>query len=255
MSLFVSFEGGEGSGKSTQAKLLRDRLSEAGHPVLLVHEPGTTPLGLYLREWLKRQTRQEDTISPSAELFLFAAARAELTAKVIKPFLARRGAVVLSDRYMDSTTVYQGHGRRIDLSKILVVNELATQGTVPDLTFLLDLSPEVGLARIRAKLTLEQGKETAHQRQDREGMRRFEEEALAFHRRVRDGYLKLAQQEPVRWRLLDATRPVDELAAVVWAEVEAHLRREPSGGEDVQPGLMPIGERPPDDAAKKTRKG
>lgn len=254
MSLFVSFEGGEGSGKSTQAKLLRDQLSEAGYLALLVHEPGTTPLGLYLREWLKRQTRQEDTISPPAELFLFASARAELAAKVIKPFLVRRDAVVLSDRYMDSTTAYQGYGRRIDLPKIQVVNELATQGAVPGLTFLLDLSPEDGLARVRAQLTLEPGKETAYQRQDREGMRRFEEEALAFHRRVRDGYLKLAQQEPARWRVLDATKRMDELSKAVWAEVEGRLRREPSGGEDAQPGLMGMGERPMGDASKKVRK-
>jgi dTMP kinase len=253
LSLFVSFEGGEGSGKSTQAKLLRDRLTEAGHPVLLVHEPGTTPLGLYLREWLKRQTRQEETISPAAELFLFAAARAELAAKVIKPFLGRRDAIVLSDRYMDSTTAYQGHGRRMDLARLQVVNELATQGAVPDLTFLLDLSPEDGLARVRAKLTLEQGNEATHQRQDREGMRRFEEEALTFHRRVRDGYLKLARQEPARWRVLDATKPVDELSKAVWAEVEGRIRQL-SGVNEMDPKLMDIEKQQLGDASKKMRK-
>ena len=115
--MFISFEGGEGSGKSTQAELLRERLQGSGISCLLVREPGTTPLGVFLRQRLRMEQRREDAISPIAELFMFGAARAELVAKVLKPALERPDMVVIADRYADSTTAYQGYGRRRDLRR------------------------------------------------------------------------------------------------------------------------------------------
>ena len=128
MSLFISFEGGEGSGKTTQAEILARRLEKAGTSTLLVREPGTTALGVYLRDWLKRERRKGEAISSFAELFLFEAARAELFAKVIRPALARDSSVIIADRFADSTTAYQGYGRRLSLESIDLVNRIATGG-------------------------------------------------------------------------------------------------------------------------------
>ena len=233
MSFFVSFEGGEGSGKTTQAKRLAERLTEAGLSAMLVHEPGTTPLGTYLRRWLKNEYGKEQTVS---ELFLFAAARAELVASVIKPALQRAGAILIADRYADSTKAYQGYGRRLPLDEVEAVNRLATDGVMPDLTFLLDCAPEQGLERLgSAQLGLreEPGDAARPQRIDQTGTLRFEKESPGFHRRVRRGYLELANQEPNRWHVIDATLPVDEISRAVWQKVEKALeRRAPAtGGE------------------------
>jgi dTMP kinase len=169
----------------------------------LSHEPGGTSLGKQARRYLK-QTRKSE-ISPLAELFLFAASRAQLVAEVIRPSLAR-GVMVICDRYTDSTMVYQGYGRGLDLDVIQAINTMVTQGLFPDLVILLDLPVEIGLARKRSA------------RKDR-----FESEELAFHHRVREGYLKMAAADPQRWLVVDATLPKKKVAQVVWERVKGLL--------------------------------
>ncbi|MSQ40085.1 MAG: dTMP kinase [Dehalococcoidia bacterium] len=220
MGLFISFEGGEGSGKSTQAKRLWERLRDAGCPALLVQEPGSTPLGWALRNLLK----SHQGMAPSTELALFAAARAELVEKVIKPELTS-GTVIVADRYLDSTVAYQGYGRRLPVELINTLNAFITQGLKPTRTFLLDLDSAEGLRRLgQAQLSLVQEGETRQSgRADQEGQRRFEEEPLAFHRRVRQGYLALAKAEPQRFVVLDASKPPEVLEEVIWKEVSTLL--------------------------------
>ncbi|MGD9118131.1 MAG: dTMP kinase [Dehalococcoidia bacterium] len=205
MSLFITFEGGEGGGKSVQAKALYRRLSKLNIPVLLTHEPGGTPFGKRIGRWLKWA---EDTdISPLTELMLFNAARAQSVAEVIKPALSS-GKVVISDRYADSTTVYQGYGRSLDLTMVKSVNRSATQGLTPDLTLLLDAPVETCFAR-KGESKLD----------------RFEQEAEAFHNRVRQGYLKLAKEEPGRWLVVDASQSKAKIAEIIWQRVSQLLPR------------------------------
>ena len=223
MTLFVSFEGGEGSGKTTQVGILLRRLEEIGQPAIQLHEPGMTPLGGAAREWIKRSRPKEKELTEGAELFLFAAARAEMVAKVLKPALEKH--VVVCDRYADSTTAYQGYGRNRDLRQVETINEIATDGVMPNLTILLDCPPEYGLRRVRSSqmaLPL-YADESPGGRVDPEGSRRYELEPVAFHKRVREGYLKMAAREPDRWRVIDATRPADEVADAVWQHVSARL--------------------------------
>lgn len=216
MSVLITFEGGDGSGKSTQADLLRQRLAEDGFPVLLVHEPGGTPLGESIRRLVKSQSMsRRESLSPVSELFLFLAARAQLVTSVIKPALSRPGAVVICDRYMDSTVAYQGYGRRLSVGMVRSANETAVDGVIPDLTFFLDLPPTVAERRAGAQARLEGAADTGTPRLEPEGMRRFEEETAAFHRRVYDGYVKMAAGEPDRWRRIDATKPEPEIAGEV----------------------------------------
>ncbi len=199
MSLFITFEGGEGSGKSTQARALYRRLFEMGVPALLTHEPGGTPLGKQLRRWLKG----EREIDPQTELLLFNASRAHLVSQVIRPSL-EKGTVVICDRFADSTTAYQGYGRGLDFSLIEAANNIATQGLRPDLTVLLDIPVERGLARKRLR-------------------DRFEREELAFHQRVRQGYLEMAAKEPERWLVVDGSLPSKEVKRLIWERVEPLL--------------------------------
>jgi dTMP kinase len=205
MSLFITFEGGEGFGKSTQARLLYQRLSKLAIPVVLTYEPGGTPLGKRLGRWLKWVKDKE--ISPLTELLLFNAARAESVAKIIIPSI-KDGKTVISDRYADSTTVYQGYGRGLDLEMVGYVNNVATSSLKPDLTVLLDSPIEAGLARKRVK------------NQDR-----FEREELSFHQRVRDGYLKLAASEPERWLVVDAIQSKEQIAEIIWHKVSRLLSK------------------------------
>lgn len=224
MAFFVSFEGGEGTGKSSQAEVLTTRLKNAGVQVLPVHEPGMTRLGEYLRLWLKRESTE--TISPMAELLMFAAARAELVTKVLKPALHHTKLVIVADRYADSTIAYQSYGRRLPLQKVVAINRLATNGIMPNITFLLDCPPNEGLNRTgaaQAALSLDSGIHTEIGRIDTAGTRRFEEEPLEFHHRVRDGYLKLAKKEPERWQVMDATKPMEETSEIVWRCVQTEL--------------------------------
>lgn len=205
MALFITFEGGEGSGKSYQARVLYRKLVKLALPVLLTHEPGGTPLGKKLRRVLKRDGGPK--ISPLAELLLFNASRAQLVADVLKPALAE-GKIVICDRYTDSTTVYQSYGRGLDLTMVMAVNDAATGGLKPDLVVLLDIAPEAGLTR----------KEVATND-------RFERETLVFHRRVREGYLKLAEEEPERWLVIDASKRKEEIAEKIWQRVSNLLPR------------------------------
>ena len=220
--LFVSFEGGEGSGKSTQTRLLHDKLWDAGMRATLVHEPGTTPLGEYLRTYLK----SSQPLTSEAELLLFEAARAELVNQRIEPSLAD-GFQVIADRFEASTVAYQGYGRKLDPEVIAYLNQFATGGRTPDLTFLLDLEPAEGLRRVgspQLSLGLEVGVQAALPREDVEGQRRFEEEALGFHRRVRRGFLELAGADEERWVIIDATIPEEKIARQVWERVSSKLK-------------------------------
>jgi dTMP kinase len=203
MGIFVTFEGGEGCGKSTQAKALWRKLSRLGIPVELTYEPGGTTLGKELRHLLKK--RSQAVISPEAELLLFAASRIHLGSEVIRPSL-QRGKVVICDRFADSTTVDQGYGRQVDMNIIKTTNELATQGIKPNLTILLDIPVTEGLARKKRS------------QQDR-----FESEDTSFHDRVREGYLKLAAAEHQRWLVIDATMSRAEVGRIIWAKVEPLL--------------------------------
>ena len=205
MSLFITFEGGEGCGKTVQSRALYRRLQRLAIPVLLTREPGGTPLGKKLSHWLKWTDALD--ISPLTELLLFNASRAQLVAKVIRPCL-QNSRVVVCDRYADSTTVYQGYGRGLDMAIVEATNQTATQGLKPDLTVLLDMPVEEGLAR------------KSKERQDR-----FEQEDIAFHQRLREGYLKLAAEEPQRWLVVDARQSKKEVREIVWQKVASLLSR------------------------------
>lgn len=219
--LFVTFEGGEGAGKTTQARLLAERLSAQGRRVVAVHEPGGTPLGEYIRDWVKSQSAP---LTPEAELLLFTAARAELVQRVIKPAL-EEGAVVVADRYADSTTVYQGCARGLSADRVRAANDAATDGLWPDLTFLLDAPPDAGLRRVRIQTSFDEaGQVEPIPRAEESGKRRFEELGEAFHAKVREGYLQLARANPERWAVLDATRMIDDLQARAWEQVSGRLR-------------------------------
>jgi dTMP kinase len=205
---FVSLEGPEGAGKSTQVALLAAGLAAAGYAVQSVREPGGTALGDRLRTLLLASG--EWTVGARAEALLYAAARAQLVAEVIRPALDAR-QVVLSDRYLDSTLVYQGYGRGLPLDALAAVQRFAVEGARPDLTILLDLPVEVGLARKRAQ-DAAAGEWT-----------RFEAESIAFHERVRAGYLDLARQEPGRWCVVDATQVPERIQAALWDAVRPRL--------------------------------
>jgi dTMP kinase len=203
MSFFITLEGVEGCGKSTQARRLYRRLGKLAVPARLVHEPGVTVLGKRVARLLK--WADDVNITPMAELLLFNVARAQLVEEEIRPAL-EKGEVVVCDRYADSTTAYQGYGRGLDMGTVAAVNKAGTGGLTPDLTILLDVPPEAGLARKHGE------------RPDR-----FEAEAAAFHRRVREGYLKLAGAEPKRWLVIDATQARDKIAGQIWERVSRLL--------------------------------
>jgi dTMP kinase len=198
--LLITFEGGEGSGKSTQVAHLARRLRTEGWEVVTAREPGGTELG----ERVRAITR--DPAAPLAELFLFEAARAQLVTELVRPALAA-SAIVILDRYADSTLAYQGYGRGLDLGMLRQVNAIATGGLTPDLTFLLDLDVDEGLQRKLGEI----------------GHDAIGREHRAFHERVRAGYLTLAAAEPERWLVLDAALPPDVLAERVWAAVQQRL--------------------------------
>jgi dTMP kinase len=202
LGLFITFEGGEGCGKSTQSRLLLKKLEHQNIPVVLTHEPGGTALGNEVRKALKR--KRGSSISPQAELFLLAASRAQLVAELIRPAL-EEGKIVICDRFTHSTMVYQGYGRGLDFTAIKMVNNMATRYLNPDLIILLDISPEQGLARKRSLKD------------------RFELEDLSFHRRVREGYLKMAAAEPDRWLVIDASLPKGKIAGIIWDRVSRLL--------------------------------
>jgi len=236
MALFITFEGGEGSGKSTQAKILVERLrTEKNLHVIPVEEPGTTLLGKMLKAWLAHQDSaltllpKPDTqllllessindellpnillhgAAPRTELLAFTIARSQLVEEVILPNL-KNNNVVICDRYADSTTAYQAYGRGLDLKLVEVANRIATQGLKPDFTVLLDLPPEEGISRKFGT------KKTDH----------FEQQELGFHQRVRKGYLKLAADDPERWLVVDASQSREKIAEIIWRSVNQLLSR------------------------------
>tara|TARA_R110000868_G_scaffold43633_2_gene146400 strand:+ start:34684 stop:35304 length:621 start_codon:yes stop_codon:yes gene_type:complete len=194
--LFLTFEGGDGSGKSTQAALLEEHLVGIGREVVRTREPGGTDLGVELREIVLHRRGE---MEPRAEALIYAADRAHHIATLVRPAL-ERGAIVLQDRYLDSSVAYQGAGRVLDATEIRDLSLWATGGLLPDVTVLLDLDETVGRERL----------DGARTRYDR-----LEAEASDFHARVRSAYLELAAAEPERFLVLDGSRPVDELAAAI----------------------------------------
>jgi dTMP kinase len=202
--VFITFEGGDGSGKTTQAELLGRWLTDAGRTVVRTREPGGTEVGIEVREIV---LHHRGDIAPRAEALLYAADRAHHIATLVRPAL-ERGDVVIQDRYIDSSVAYQGAGRVLDPEAVRGLSEWATEGLQPDLTILLDL--DAGAARGRL--------DEARTRYDR-----LEAEASEFHDRVREAYLALAAADPERFLLVDATRPVDEIADVIRARVAGLL--------------------------------
>ncbi len=216
MGIFVVFEGGDASGKTTQCEALRRRACSARLAVTSVREPGGTSAAEGIRQLLKRG----DRIEPLAELFLFSAARASLMASVVRPAL-ERGDTVISDRYIYSTLAYQGYGRGINLETVRRVNAIATQGLAPELVVLLDLPPECGLQRLpRPEVNEQLGLDLSPERERPAGPPdRIEQDSREFHRRVREGYLELARSDPERWLVLDASAPAAKLSDLVWDRV------------------------------------
>jgi dTMP kinase len=195
VSLFITFEGPEGSGKTTQLGLLADWLQKLGHDVFATREPGGTSIGEAIRELVLDPSRRE--MRPETEILLYSAARAQIVGQVIRPRLAE-GAIVLCDRYADSTLAYQGYGRGLDLGTLRIITAFATGRLVPDLTVYLDIAIEVGLRR----------KPTAE-------WNRLEAQTLAFHQRVREGYLAMAKAEPQRWLVVDAAAEIETVQMVI----------------------------------------
>ena len=198
--VFITLEGGDGSGKSTQAELLREWLADQGRTVVRTREPGGTEVGIEVREIV---LHHRGDIAPRAEALLYAADRAHHVATVVRPAL-ERGDVVIQDRYIDSSVAYQGAGRVLDPESVRGLSEWATEGLRPDLTVLLDLDSETARGRLVEART----------RYDR-----LEAEASEFHDRVRSAYLALAEAEPGRFLVVDASRPVEEIASVIRARV------------------------------------
>lgn len=185
--IFVTLEGPEGAGKTTQLKLLSRHLEALGHKHIVTRDPGGTSLGRQLRRIL---LHAETPVCPLTELLLYEADRAQHIAEVIKPALAD-GLLVLCDRYIDSTVAYQGYGRGLDFGLIDRLNQIATGGLKPELTILFDIESEAGLARLHPS-----------------GHDRLEREAITFHHKVRNGYLEMAEKEPERWQIIDSARPM-----------------------------------------------
>lgn len=209
MSLFITFEGPDGSGKTTQARLLAERLRSLHHNVIYVREPGGTAIGDQIRQIVHDVRNVE--MQPQAELLLYSASRAQLVAQVIRPHLAR-GGIVVCDRYADSSLAYQGYGRGLDLEMVQRIQTFATGGLIPDLTFYLDLDVEEGLRRRLA---------------GRAEWNRLDDQELDFHRRVRDGYTRLIATDTTgRWRVINAARPIEEIHAEIWQIVESLVRRQ-----------------------------
>lgn len=210
--MFITFEGIEGCGKTTQARMAGDYLRKKQIPLLMTEEPGGAPLGKHIRKLLLNQGAFR--IDAKAELLLFAAARAQHVQEVILPALAA-GQVVLCDRFSDATLAYQGFGRGLDLEFIQSLNEFCTAALRPDLTVLFDLPVETGLERAIRRIAHIRGAP----REDR-----FEREEKVFHEKIRNGYLRLAEEDPERFRVIDATRDVQTIHREVCTVIEATIQ-------------------------------
>ena len=207
--LFITFEGGEGSGKTTQINRLSQRLADAGHKVITTREPGGTKEAEYIRDLLVQ--RDGGKWTPLSEALLLFAARSIHVERVIKPILAE-GKIVICDRFTDSTRAYQGYGRGLDLAKIEELNELVLGGFAPDRTYIFDIEPRAGLARSERRLAAEAM--NLKQTEDR-----FEKMGIEFHEKLRAGFLDIAEKNSGRCRVFDATRDVDEIAGELFKDV------------------------------------
>jgi dTMP kinase len=200
--MFVTFEGSEGSGKSTQIELLAESLRGQDHIVVTTREPGGTSIGEQVRDCL--HDIENTRMTAAAEVLLYSASRSQLVKEVIIPALTQ-GQIVLSDRYADSTLAYQGFGRQLDLETLVRITNFATGGLTPDMTLFLDVDVKAGLAR-----------RTVGQAE----INRMDLQEIEFYERVRAGYLILSTQEPDRWIIIDANRPVDEIQA----DIRSHMK-------------------------------
>lgn len=207
--MFITFEGPDGSGKTTQVKWLADYLSRRGCDVLAVREPGGTPIGEQVRDVLHSLANRE--MQPRTEILLYCASRAQLVGQVIRPRL-QSGGIVLCDRYADSTLAYQGYGRGLDLPTLRTILDFCTSGLKPDITFYLDIDAERGLNRRKVG-----GGE----------WNRMDDLAVEFHRRVRAGYLEMVAHEPARWQVVDAARPEETIAKEIREIVDKRLDLSP----------------------------
>ncbi len=210
---FISFEGAEGSGKSTQLRLLVERLREEGFTVVENQEPGATAIGSQIRRILLDPAN--GGMAPMAELLLMFASRAQAAAEIILPAL-ERGAIVVSDRFTDSTVAYQGHARGLGFEKVMAAHRLALGSLMPDLTVAIDVDVQTGLARAFQR-NLESGASSPETRID--------EESLEFHLKVASAYKRIAAREPGRFHLIDGTGPPAEVAQRVWRQVEKALKQ------------------------------
>lgn len=207
---FISFEGGDGCGKTTQMRMLLERLRVLGKDVLETAEPGGTPIGRQIRRILLDSANED--LSPRAEMLLYFACRAQNVDEWIRPALAA-GRIVVSDRFTDSTLAYQGEGRGLTAGLVRELHAIACQEILPDLTIYLDIDYRTGLARARARNAEQDGPDES----------RMEAQAEEFHDRVRQGYLALAAAEPGRIRTIDAGQSIESVAAAIWAEVGPHV--------------------------------
>lgn len=216
MPCFITFEGIEGSGKTTQIRLLNERMTKQGHQVVVTREPGGCPIADRIRSILLDP--ENSALVPRAELLLYAAARAQHVSEIIRPAL-QAGRTVLCDRFTDATLAYQGYGRRLDHGLIKQLNQLASEEIQPDLTLLLDLPVEQGLGRALQREVLAQD--------STEG--RFEREAVEFHQRVRSGYRTLADQDPERYRIIDAARPLEQIHREISTIIDQFMEQRIAG--------------------------
>lgn len=212
MIRFITFEGVDGTGKSTQIRALESHLVSRGVPVVSTREPGGTRLGTIIRRAVVEAGDQP--MPPTTELFLYVADRAQHVQDVIRPAL-ESSKIVLCDRYIDSTLAYQGYGRGIDLQVLRELNQLAAGGVKPDLTLLFDCAIELALSRATSRLAQQDARAG---REDR-----FESEKVEFHERVRAGFLELARAEPKRFRIIDASRSVVEVSQEVKSLIDREL--------------------------------
>ena len=202
---FITFEGGEGSGKSTHIERLVTRLRQEGNRVLVAREPGGTEVGEQIRHILQ-YSKQSAGMVPETELLLFCASRAQLVREIIQPAL-NDGRVVICDRFFDSTTVYQGVGRKINPHAVAAINNFAVGANLPDLTLVIDLDPRIGLERARG----------------RELFDRMENQSLEFHDRVRQGYLDLSKREARRVKMIDGSQAIEVIEKQIWELVKSVL--------------------------------
>lgn len=205
MGYFITLEGPDGSGKTTQAQLLGEQLASLGYSVILTREPGGTQIGDQIRTVLHDKRNTEMTAR--AEILLYSASRAQHVAQIILPAL-EAGKVVISDRFADSTLAYQGYGRGLDLPSLYTITDFATRGLVPNLTLYLDIAPELGLRR---------------RKQSGEEWNRLDAETLEFHKRTRAGYLELAGLDPERWAVIDASQTAAHVHSTLWAIAQSRI--------------------------------